>query len=526
VPVPIETSVHLPVNSLALKRGGLVTAVMRRANALASSGTFPEVWIEVLGAQPWLESDVLQLRRSGRLAPEVRVRRALESLDPAPAELAPESFPLPQGEAVTYDATRTDHLADGFRTHRVARTARGNARFVDGYRPDGSREQRVELSPHGRAVRDLRYLSGHGRPAVHRWIGRDGGCYLTVEQTRGGTDWVSAYARDNNGVLRRYTDMADVYAMAWTRALAHVRTPVVFSEFRENLPNLPVGDLDDAVLRIQHPGVRRVVAVHSNHLAPPYTRGSDVSPNWQRLLAANDRWDGFVVWTAQQRADLIAQFGVTSPVDVVAPYAPRPEEAAAGDGTSVAPGPDPDRVVVVARVHRKKRVDQAIEIFAGIRRRRPSARLEIFGFGYGDEEEEAVRGLVAERGLDDAVRFMPFSEDPSEIYATAGVLLFTSQSEGFGQVLLEAMAYGVPVVAYDASYGPRDVVVDGENGYLVPFGDTAAAASRAVSVLEQPKLRSALAEGARRTAAHFSEERSQEAWVRLCRDVVGRRGGQ
>ena len=76
-------TLHLPLNTLALRRGGLVTAVLRRANLLAAAELFAGVRIEVLGLQPRLSADVEGLRASGHLHPGVAVRSVLRSLDPS-----------------------------------------------------------------------------------------------------------------------------------------------------------------------------------------------------------------------------------------------------------------------------------------------------------------------------------------------------------------------------------------------------------------------------------------------------------
>jgi len=76
-----DLSLHFPLNTVALQRGGLVRSVMRRANVLAASGAFAAVWIEVLAYQQRLEYDVDRLKRSGHLHEKVQVRSVLYSLD-------------------------------------------------------------------------------------------------------------------------------------------------------------------------------------------------------------------------------------------------------------------------------------------------------------------------------------------------------------------------------------------------------------------------------------------------------------
>ena len=91
------------------------------------------------------------------------------------------------------------------------------------------------------------------------------------------------------------------------------------------------------------------------------------------------------------------------------------------------------------------------------------ARLCILGQG---EFEGTLRQLIAARGLGDAVSLAGFQANPWKFIARADVFLLTSRYEGFGNVLIEAMACGVPVVA-TASAGTRDIVQHGIDGLLV-----------------------------------------------------------
>ena len=169
---------------------------------------------------------------------------------------------------------------------------------------------------------------------------------------------------------------------------------------------------------------------------------------------------------------------------------------------------------MVARLHPKKRVDEAIQVFALVRAGNPQARLELFGFGYGDEEEGAIRALIDELGLGAAVDFPPFTNNPADIYATACATLLTSASEGFPLILLESMSFGVPVAAYDANYGPRDVIRHGVNGFLAPFGDRQALADGILALMRDPELRSRMARASRETLKRFDETGYVAGWTK------------
>ena len=508
-----DLSLHFPLNTLALKRGGLVRSVMRRANVLAASGTFAAVWIEVLAYQPRLESDVAKLRGSGHLHQRVQVRSVLYSLDPSP-QTQPNIAGSGRMPAAVFDEIglvavpvrnkplTVRFLRDGVLERSTTRDSAGTLLLVDHYDAGRRRVTRDEHGPDGRLLRVLHYPSTHHQPTVVRYIGRDGECFLTVWQDPGEPAWSQVHLLAPQP--RQLMEMGELYQYAFERLLADERSPVLFSDFHENLHNLPASNLDDVVRAVRHPRLRTVAMMHSNHHGPPYTTDSGVSANWDRLLSNLDHWDLLVLLTDGQRRDVQAHYGDTARMRVIPP---------AYEETQTSPSAvDPDRLVLVARTHPKKRVDEAVRVFRLVLDRRPSARLEIYGFGYGDDEERMVEQLIDELDLQQHVRFVGFASRQSDIYDGACVSLLTSASEGFPLTLLESMAHSCPVIAYDANFGPRDVIEDDVNGYLVPFGDQAALADRIVSVMQSATLRERLGAGAAASAQRFGLSEHLGLW--------------
>jgi len=111
------------------------------------------------------------------------------------------------------------------------------------------------------------------------------------------------------------------------------------------------------------------------------------------------------------------------------------------------------------------------------------ARLIVFGEGPLEAE---LRAFVRELGIADNVLFAGYVNDPAACYAVADLVVLSSLTEGFGNVLIEAMAAGVPVVSTDAPHGPREILDNGKYGALVPVGDAEALATAMANALEQP----------------------------------------
>ncbi len=163
-------------------------------------------------------------------------------------------------------------------------------------------------------------------------------------------------------------------------------------------------------------------------------------------------------------------------------------------------GADPV-VIAVGRLVVYKDYPTLIEAFARVRQSVP-ARLIILGTGpLKDELVQRVRAL----GLDGQVDFAGFHANPFKYMARARLLMQSSRVEGLPGSLIQAMACGTPVVATDCDHGPREVIrAPGTDGFLVPVGDAAALADRAVALLRSPGLRDQVGQAARASAGRFS----------------------
>jgi glycosyltransferase involved in cell wall biosynthesis len=149
-------------------------------------------------------------------------------------------------------------------------------------------------------------------------------------------------------------------------------------------------------------------------------------------------------------------------------------------------------------------------------RRRMPARLFILGQG---DQEPALRALIQARGLGDAVHLCGFQVNPWKYIARADVFALTSRYEGFGNVLVEAMACGVPVVA-TSSPGTRDIVSPGDDGILVERHEPEAVAAALHEVLSDAALRQRMSEAARRHVERYRTEAVALAYDRVLTEAL------
>jgi glycosyltransferase involved in cell wall biosynthesis len=160
---------------------------------------------------------------------------------------------------------------------------------------------------------------------------------------------------------------------------------------------------------------------------------------------------------------------------------------------SAGPGPTahdgPPRIGSIGRMHANKGYDVLLEAAGRLKARGLDFRLTLAGDG---PELAALKAQAASLGLADIVAFPGWMDSPVEVLKTFDLFVLSSRIEPFGLVVIEAMAFGTPVVATDID-GPRDILAGGQLGRLVPKNDPEALADAIAAVLADPA-------GARATA--------------------------
>jgi glycosyltransferase involved in cell wall biosynthesis len=175
----------------------------------------------------------------------------------------------------------------------------------------------------------------------------------------------------------------------------------------------------------------------------------------------------------------------------------------------------PHRLVAAGRLADAKNYPLLLEAFALVRRQMPASLL-ILGDG---ERDASLRAHALRLGVADDVVFGGFQRNPWKFIARADVFALSSRYEGFGNVLIESMACGVPVVA-TASPGTRDIVSDGANGLLVGAHEPAAFAGALTLVLDDAAVRARMSVAAKQTAEAFALPAIAAAYDRALSEVI------
>jgi GalNAc-alpha-(1->4)-GalNAc-alpha-(1->3)-diNAcBac-PP-undecaprenol alpha-1,4-N-acetyl-D-galactosaminyltransferase len=177
-------------------------------------------------------------------------------------------------------------------------------------------------------------------------------------------------------------------------------------------------------------------------------------------------------------------------------------------------------ILAAGRLVHQKGFDILIRAFALVADECSGLRLAIAGDG---PQARALRDLVAELRLDDRVIFLGTVSGLRGLMREADAFVLSSRYEGFPNVLLEALASRVPVVATDCPGGPREILQDGEFGLLVPREDPNALAGALRRVATDLSLRGRLAALAPLATAKYAVDRVVARWEELL--VAGGAGG-
>ncbi|MGW1195565.1 glycosyltransferase family 4 protein [Streptomyces sp. NPDC002536] len=183
---------------------------------------------------------------------------------------------------------------------------------------------------------------------------------------------------------------------------------------------------------------------------------------------------------------------------------------------------DPDARLVVAagRLIPVKRYDLLVKAWVTVAAAHPDWKLRLYGRG---PEQARLRAQIDRLGLNESVTLMGAHSPIETEWAKGSIAAVTSREESFGMTIVEAMHCGVPVVATDCPHGPGEIITHGEDGLLVPVGDSDAIAKGLLELIEDDGLRRRMGEAARASAQRYSPERIADAYLDLIESLRGER---
>jgi glycosyltransferase involved in cell wall biosynthesis len=167
------------------------------------------------------------------------------------------------------------------------------------------------------------------------------------------------------------------------------------------------------------------------------------------------------------------------------------------------------KVIAVGKQSFQKSYDRLLKIWSIIKKNHPEWELEI----YGKLNPALVLENMAENlGLSDCVKFYPPTKDISSKYKEASIYVMTSRFEGFGMVLIEAMSFGLPCVAFDCPFGPSDIIKNNEDGFLIEDGNIAEFSKKLSLLINNGGLRKDFGNKAIKNLSKYRAETIVQQW--------------
>lgn len=156
-------------------------------------------------------------------------------------------------------------------------------------------------------------------------------------------------------------------------------------------------------------------------------------------------------------------------------------------------------ILNIGRLFKSKRIDLLLDIFS----KSETENWELWIVGEGDQEEDLIN-QASLLNISEKVKFWGKQSDVNQFYSVAKIFAFTSESEGLPNALLEALAAGVACISFDCIAGPRDLIIDGENGFLVKMYDCQDFISKLNMLIQSEEVREKFSQNARKKAEEFN----------------------
>lgn len=169
------------------------------------------------------------------------------------------------------------------------------------------------------------------------------------------------------------------------------------------------------------------------------------------------------------------------------------------------------QVIAVGRYVHEKGFDLLLESWKTVYEKHPDWQLVFYGSGDTTYYKELAKSI----GIDKVCSFNGPTKDIKNKYAESSIYALSSRFEGFGMVIIEAMSCGIPVVSFACPYGPRYIITNGKDGFLVKDGDTGQLAERICYMIEHPEERIRMGKNATETAKEYTIEEIGKQWAEL-----------
>ncbi|WP_215115548.1 glycosyltransferase [Exiguobacterium sp. s80] len=220
--------------------------------------------------------------------------------------------------------------------------------------------------------------------------------------------------------------------------------------------------------------VKKFAVIHVNHFKNFDENGS-VKKQENYIIENADNIDGVIVLTEAQKIDIIEQYKVKN-IFVISNFIKNPDKI-------IDKVPN-KKIGHISRMVVTKGINYLIEVAEQVVKVDNEVIFEIYGEG---PEKENIEKLISDKMLNANVKLMGYTSKTSEVINTFDCVISTSQYEGQGLSMIEAMLHRKPLIAFDINYGPKDFLVNDFNGYLIENRNIIAMSEQILNLIQNPE---------------------------------------
>ena len=231
--------------------------------------------------------------------------------------------------------------------------------------------------------------------------------------------------------------------------------------------------LDGALLQ-QTNNTKNVLVFHNSHLD-----GSNVKKSYKYALTNSERVTKYLVLTNHQKKDIQNLYSIEDDRFAVIPHFIEVAEPSRESSSFK------DQFIYIGRFGLQKQLDHLIKAYKLFREAGYTSKLVLYGKDEADQLK-MIKDLINEYALNEYVEINDYTSNPLVEFKASRASLLTSDFEGFGLTIMESIAVGCPVISYDVKYGPREIIENGQNGYLVEPNNISFFAKSMMKIVDEP----------------------------------------
>jgi glycosyltransferase involved in cell wall biosynthesis len=172
-----------------------------------------------------------------------------------------------------------------------------------------------------------------------------------------------------------------------------------------------------------------------------------------------------------------------------------------------------NNIISVGRLSKEKGYLDLIKVISTINSKYKDIHVDIVGDG--SESSKIIQEIKNERIVNISLHGYQNKDYINNLYLNSSLYLMTSYTESFGLVLLEAMSYGLPCIAFSSAEGAKDIIKDGYNGYLINDRNINAMANKVINLLNNRELLTELGKNCLETVKKYDKDNIKEEWIKI-----------